>query len=239
VDAHCEPSLARWRADAKLKRRRQRASQRPRGRALGPRRAHSSATGTSCRRAAHAGELPAAAPVRAPCPAHAQTPGRRSRGRPKPQRRQFSSFISVGHRSSPQQENRSSTEQQSAPLMSKSQPGARNSGLSLNLADTVAGGGCRDPPEACPGRRLLRPARTPCNDQPARRLQTWRASASGGLTQEELGERLGGWSGRASPLQKRSGRQADRKFDADEIVNIAVSFGRAIVALSCHPRMTE
>ncbi len=57
-----------------------------------------------------------------------------------------------------------------------------------------------------------------------------------GLTQEELGERLGGWSGASVSAAERSwdGKRI-RKFDADEIVNIAVSLDVPVVALFLPP----
>jgi transcriptional regulator with XRE-family HTH domain len=57
-----------------------------------------------------------------------------------------------------------------------------------------------------------------------------------GLTQEELGERLGGWSGASVSAAERSwdGKRI-RKFDADEIVNIAMTLDMPVVALFLPP----
>jgi transcriptional regulator with XRE-family HTH domain len=57
-----------------------------------------------------------------------------------------------------------------------------------------------------------------------------------GLTQEELGERLGGWSGASVSAAERSwdGKRI-RKFDADEIMNIAMTLDVPLVALFLPP----
>jgi cell division septum initiation protein DivIVA len=64
---------------------------------------------------------------------------------------------------------------------------------------------------------------------------TWYRKASG-LTQDELGERLGGWSGASVSAAERSwdGKRI-RKFDADEIVNIAFALGVPVIALLLPP----
>lgn len=57
-----------------------------------------------------------------------------------------------------------------------------------------------------------------------------------GFTQEELGERLGGWSGASVSAAERSwdGKRI-RKFDADEIVNIAMTLDLPVAALFLPP----
>jgi transcriptional regulator with XRE-family HTH domain len=57
-----------------------------------------------------------------------------------------------------------------------------------------------------------------------------------GLTQEELGERLGGWSAASVSAAERSwdGKRI-RKFDADEIVNMATTLGIPVTALFLPP----
>jgi transcriptional regulator with XRE-family HTH domain len=56
------------------------------------------------------------------------------------------------------------------------------------------------------------------------------------LTQEDLGERLGGWSAASVSAAERSwdGRRI-RKFDADEIVSISAALGVPLVALFLPP----
>jgi transcriptional regulator with XRE-family HTH domain len=56
------------------------------------------------------------------------------------------------------------------------------------------------------------------------------------LTQEELGERLGGWSGASVSAAERSwdGKRV-RKFDADEVVRIALALGIPVIALLLPP----
>jgi transcriptional regulator with XRE-family HTH domain len=56
------------------------------------------------------------------------------------------------------------------------------------------------------------------------------------LTQEQLGERLGGWSGASVSAAERSwdGKRV-RKFDADEVVNIALALGVPVIALLLPP----
>lgn len=57
-----------------------------------------------------------------------------------------------------------------------------------------------------------------------------------GLTQEQLGERLGGWSGASVSAAERSweGKRV-RKFDADELVQIAAALGVPVLALLLPP----
>ena len=57
-----------------------------------------------------------------------------------------------------------------------------------------------------------------------------------GLTQEQLGERLGGWSGASVSAAERSweGKRV-RKFDADELVQIAAALGVPVPALLLPP----
>ena len=64
---------------------------------------------------------------------------------------------------------------------------------------------------------------------------TWYRKAAG-LTQEELGQRLGGWSKVAVSAAERSweGKRV-RKFDADELVAIARAFGVPVPALLLPP----
>lgn len=64
---------------------------------------------------------------------------------------------------------------------------------------------------------------------------TWFRRAAG-LTQEELGKRLGGWSGASVSAAERSweGKRV-RKFDADELVKIAAALGVPVLALLLPP----
>jgi len=57
-----------------------------------------------------------------------------------------------------------------------------------------------------------------------------------GLTQEQLGERLGGWSGASVSAAERSweGKRV-RKFDVDELVQIAAALGVPVLALLLPP----
>jgi transcriptional regulator with XRE-family HTH domain len=57
-----------------------------------------------------------------------------------------------------------------------------------------------------------------------------------GLTQEQLGERLGGWSSASVSAAERSwdGKRV-RKFDADEVVSIALALGVPVIALLLPP----
>jgi transcriptional regulator with XRE-family HTH domain len=57
-----------------------------------------------------------------------------------------------------------------------------------------------------------------------------------GLTQEQLGERLGGWSGASVSAAERSWEcKRVRKFDADELVQIAAALGVPVLALLLPP----
>jgi hypothetical protein len=57
-----------------------------------------------------------------------------------------------------------------------------------------------------------------------------------GLTQEELGHRLGGWSkGVVSAAERSWDSQRVRQFDADEIVGIALALGVPVIALLLPP----
>ena len=58
-----------------------------------------------------------------------------------------------------------------------------------------------------------------------------------GLTQEELGRRLGGWSGPSVSAAERSvdGKRV-KKFDADELVAISLALGVPLVGLFLPPR---
>lgn len=57
-----------------------------------------------------------------------------------------------------------------------------------------------------------------------------------GLTQEELGERLGGWSAASVSAAERSwGSRRVKKFDADELTQIANALGVPLIALFLPP----
>ena len=57
-----------------------------------------------------------------------------------------------------------------------------------------------------------------------------------GLTQEQLGKRLGGWSTASVSAAERSwDGKRPRKFDGDEIVSIAVALGVPVIALFLPP----
>jgi transcriptional regulator with XRE-family HTH domain len=76
--------------------------------------------------------------------------------------------------------------------------------------------------------------RTLVNRVVAYNMTRWRKAA--GLTQEELGQRLGGWSGASVSAAERSwdGKRV-RKFDADEVAAIGAALGVPIVALFLPP----
>jgi transcriptional regulator with XRE-family HTH domain/cell division septum initiation protein DivIVA len=84
------------------------------------------------------------------------------------------------------------------------------------------------PLRALPVRRLT------VNRLVAYNMAAFRKAA--GLTQEEVGERLGGWSGASVSAAERSwdGKRV-KKFDADEIVAIAFALGVPISALFLPP----
>lgn len=72
------------------------------------------------------------------------------------------------------------------------------------------------------------------NQVVARNITRWRKAA--GLTQEELGQRLGGWSNAAVSAAERSwdGKRI-REFDADTIVALAAALGVPLTAMFLPP----
>lgn len=82
--------------------------------------------------------------------------------------------------------------------------------------------------------RRVSDQRKTVNQVVARNITRWRKAA--GLTQEELGKRMGGWSNAAVSAAERSwdgGRR--REFDADTIDALAVALGVPVLAMFLPP----
>jgi transcriptional regulator with XRE-family HTH domain len=83
-------------------------------------------------------------------------------------------------------------------------------------------------PDEVPGRHVT------INQVIAYNLARWRKLA--GLTQDQLGERLGGWSNATVSAAERSwdGKRV-RQFDADDLVALALALGIPLAALFLPP----
>jgi transcriptional regulator with XRE-family HTH domain len=81
-----------------------------------------------------------------------------------------------------------------------------------------------------------RPRRVTANQLVAYNMARWRKAA--GLTQAELGDRLGGWSNRAVSAAERSfdpDARDRREFDADTLLDLAAALDVPLAALFLSP----